>query len=108
MTLRAQYAQDTAQKMMEAAQQVAAIGNDARVEFSRLLTEQLASGRNDMMDAFQTFFKSLPGQNPGMAEAMQQAMSAAQSAFEQITQVSSTAFSNMNDMAKKSTSRAKK
>ena len=108
MSLRAQYAQDTAQKMMESAQRIAEIGNEARVEFSRLLTEQLAAGSNDMMDAFQGFFKSMPGANQGMVEAMQQAMSAANNAFEQITQVSSAAFSNMNELAKKSVPKAKK
>lgn len=108
MTLRTQYAQDTAQKMMETAQKIAEVGNEARVEFSRLLTEQLAAGSQDMMDAFQGFFKSMPGSNQGMVEAMQQAMMTANSAFEQITQVSSSAFNNMNELAKKSVPKAKK
>ncbi|MDD5248365.1 MAG: phasin family protein [Rhodocyclaceae bacterium] len=103
MGLRTKYAQETAQKMMESAQKIAEIGNEARVEFSRLLTEQLASGSHDLMDSFQTFFKALPGQNPNVIEAMQQAMARANSAFEQISQVSSTAFGNMNELAKKST-----
>lgn len=101
MNLRARYAQDTTQRMMESAQKIAEIGNDARVEFSRLLTEQLASGSHELMDAFQSFFKALPGQNPNMLQAMQQAMATANSAFEQITQASSAAFSNMNELAKK-------
>lgn len=101
MSLRTKYAQETAQKMMASAQKVAEIGNDARVEFSRLLTEQLASGSHELMDSFQSFFKALPGQNPNVMEAMQQAMARANSAFEQIAQVSSTAFNNMNDLAKK-------
>ena len=50
MNLRARYAQDTTQKMIAAAQQVAEIGNNARMEFSRLLTEQLAAGSQDMVD----------------------------------------------------------
>lgn len=108
MGLRAKYAQDTAQKMIESAQKIAEIGNEARVEFSRLLTEQLASGSHDLMDAFQNFFKSLPGQNPSVMESMQQAITRANSAFEQIAQVSSSAFNNMNDLAKKATPKAKK
>lgn len=108
MKLRTQYTQATAQKMMESAQRVAEIGNDARVEFSRLLTEQLASGSHELMDSFQSFFKALPGQSPNMMEAMQQAMARANSAFEQITQVSASAFNNMNELAKKSTPKAKK
>ena len=71
LRLRAEYAQETARKMMGVAQQVAEIGNDSRVAFSRMLTEQLASGSQEMADAFQGFFKSLPGQNPNMMEMMQ-------------------------------------
>ena len=108
MDLRTRYAQETAQRMMESAQKVAEIGNEARVEFSRLLTEQLASGSNELMDSFQSFFKALPGQNPNVMEAMQQAMARANSAFEQISQVSTSAFNNMNELAKKSTPKAKK
>lgn len=108
LTLRTQYAQETARKMMESAQRIAEIGNDARTEFSRLLTEQLASGSQDLMDSFQTFFKALPGQSPNVMEAMQQAMARANSAFEQISQVSSNAFSSMNELNQKSAPKAKK
>lgn len=101
LRLRAQYAQDTAQKMMLTAQKVAEIGNDARVEFSRMLTEQLASGSHEMADAFQGFFKMMPGQNANVLEVMQQAMATANSAFEQIAQASTAAFSGMTDMARK-------
>lgn len=104
MNLRAKYAQQTAHMMMESAQRIAEIGNDARVEFSRLLTEQLASGSHDLMDSFQSFFKALPGQNPTVMEAMQQAISRANNAFEQISQVSASAFNNLNDLAHRATS----
>lgn len=108
LRLRAQYAQDTAQKMMLAAQQVATIGNDARMEFSRMLTEQLASGSQEMTDAFQGFFKTMPGQNANVLEVMQQAMATANSAFEQIAQASTAAFSGMTDMAQKSAAASRK
>jgi phasin family protein len=108
MSLRTRYAQDTAQKMMESAQKIAEIGNEARMEFSRLLTEQLASGSHDLMDSFQAFFKALPGQNQNVMEAMQQAMARANSAFEQITQVSTNAFGSMADMGKKAASKKTK
>lgn len=101
MTLRTQYAQETAQKMMETAQRIAEVGNEARTEFSRMLTEQLASGSHDMMEAFQSFFKTLPGQNANMLENMQQAMRTANGAFEQIAKVSAAAFENVNDAAQK-------
>jgi phasin family protein len=108
MQLRANYAQDTAQKVVAAAQEIAAIGNDARSEFSRLLTEQLASGSKDMTESFQTFFKTLPGSNPNMMDAMQQAIATANSAFEQIAQVSSSAMNSVGDMAKKATGAKRK
>lgn len=107
MSLRARYAQDTTQKMIAAAQQVAEIGNSARVEFSRLLTEQLAAGSQDLVDAFQSFFKALPGQNSNVLETMQQAMANANNAFEQMTRASAAAFENINDVAKKTAARKK-
>lgn len=106
--LRAQYAQDTTQKMIAAAQQVAEIGNSARVEFSRLLTEQLAAGSQDMVDAFQSFFKALPGQNSGILETMQQAMTNANTAFDQMRKAATVAFDNGNEMVKKAAPRGKK
>ena len=108
MKLRAEYAQDTAQKMVAAAQEIAAIGNEARAEFSRLLTEQLASGSKDMTESFQSFFKTLPGSNPNMMDAMQQAIATANSAFEQIANVSSAAMNSVGDMAKKATGGSKR
>jgi hypothetical protein len=79
------------------------------MEFSRLLTEQLAAGSQDMVDAFQSFFKALPVQNTNIMETMQQAMSNANSAFDQMSKASRAAFDNLNDMAKKSSApRAKK
>lgn len=101
MRLRTEYAQETARKMMEVAQKVAEIGNSARTDFSRMLTEQLAAGSQEMADAFQGFFKTLPGQNPNMMEVMQQAMASANTAFEQITQATTAAFSGMAPAKKK-------
>ena len=86
LRLRNVYAQETAQKMMQAAQKVAEIGNDARTEFSHMLTEQLASGSQEMIDAFQGFFKTMPGQNANVMEVMQQAVATAKGAFEQMSQ----------------------
>jgi phasin family protein len=99
MRLRAEYAQATTKKMLAAAQQVAEIGNQSRVAFSHMLTEQLASGSQEMADAFQGFFKNLPGQNPGMLEMMQQAMSAANSAFEQIARATTASIASLAETA---------
>lgn len=92
LNLRARYANDTVRKMLSVAQEIAEIGNSARSEFSRLLTEQLAAGSQDMVDAFQAFFKTLPGQNTMMFDAVQQAMATANAAFEQISKASTQTF----------------
>jgi phasin family protein len=102
LTVRTQYAQETAQRMMETAQKIAEVGNEARTEFSRMLTEQLASGSHDLMEAFQSFFKALPGQNANVLENMQQAMATANGAFEQIAKASSAAFTSAGEAAHKS------
>jgi phasin family protein len=108
MRLRTEYAQETARKMMAAAQQVAEIGNEARSAFARLLTEQLAAGSQEMADAFQGFLKSLPGQTPTMLEMMQQAMATANSAFEQIAKATAAGFAGKPEAPQpKSASRKK-
>lgn len=93
IALRTQYAQETAQQMMETARQIAEIGNASRTEFSHVLTEQLASGSKDLMATFQAFFGTLPGPNSNVLETMQKAMATANEAFEQITKASAAAFS---------------
>lgn len=107
MQLRTQYAQETAQQMMAAAQKVTEIGNDARMEFSRMLTEQLASGNQEMVDAFQGFFKVMPAPNANIMEIMQQSMATANSAFEQIAQASAAAFGGMPAATPKSAAKKK-
>ena len=107
MQLRADYARETTQRMVSAAQKIAEIGNGARAEFARLITEQLASGSQDMAESFQTFMKNLPGQTPNMMESFQQAMSTANQAFEQIAKASTAAMTQMGDAVKKSTAKKK-
>lgn len=101
VALRTQYTQDTAQMMMETARQIAEIGNASRTEFSRMMTEQLASGSKDMIDTFQSFFSTLPGHNSNVLETMQQAMATANSAFEQIAKASAAGFETSKRAKKK-------
>jgi phasin family protein len=108
MQLRTQYAQETTQRMVAAAQKIAEISNSARAEFARLVTEQLASGSQDMSESMQTFMKSLPGQTPNMMESFQQAIATANSAFEQITKASTAAMGNVGEAVKKSTGAKRK
>lgn len=99
MNLRARYTQETMQKMVSVAREIAEIGNNARTEFSRLLTEQLAAGSQELVDTFQTFFKALPGQNSNVVEAMQQAMANANSAFDEMAKASARAFESISSAA---------
>jgi len=108
LQLRTEYAQETTQRMVAAAQQIAEISNTARAEFARLVTEQLASGSQDMTESLQTFMKSLPGQTPNMMESFQQAIATANKAFEQITKASTAAMSNVGETVKKATAGAKR
>ena len=76
MQLRAEYAQETTQRMVAAAQQIAEISNTARAEFARLVTEQLASGSQDKtesmqaptMPAIETQPEPAPDQQPSAVE----------------------------------------
>lgn len=91
LKLRTEYVQNTTQKVVEAAQRVAEIGNQSRAEFSQLLTEQLTSGNKDLADSMQGFMKNLPVGMPNVMQAMEQAMSAANAAFDQISKASASA-----------------
>ncbi len=108
MRLRAEYAQETTRRMIAAAQEMASLGNQARSEFARMLTEQLASGSKDISEGFQAFMKNLPGGNPNMMETMQQAIASANAAFEQIAKVSAATMNSVGEMTKKATGAAKR
>jgi phasin family protein len=108
LQLRTEYAQETTQRMVAAAQQIAEISNAARAEFARLVTEQLASGSQDMTESLQTFMKTLPGQTPNMMESFQQAIATANQAFEQISKASTAAMSSVGETVKKATTGAKR
>jgi phasin family protein len=108
MALRTQYAQETTQRMVAAAQQIAEISNSARAEFARLVTEQLASGNQDMTESMQAFMKTLPGQTPNMMESFQQAIATANAAFEQISKASTAAMGNVGETMKKAAGGAKR
>lgn len=97
LRLRATYAQETAGKMMTAAQRIAEVGNETRAQFAHLLTEQLAAGSHDMVESFQSFFAALPGQNATVMDSMQQALLTANSAFEQIAKASASVFAPVDN-----------
>ena len=85
----------------------AGVSNAARAEFARLVTEQLASGSQDMTESLQTFMKSLPGQTPNMMESFQQAIATANQAFEQIAKTSTAAMNTVGESVKKAGAKRK-
>lgn len=108
MQLRTRYAQETNQRMAAAAKQIAEISNNARAEFTRLVSEQLASGNRDMTESMQTFMKNSPGQTPNLMESFQQTIAAATAAFEKFSKASTAAMSSPGEPVKKVTGRAKR
>lgn len=106
LELRTQYAQSTAEKMLTAARQIAQIATETQSEFGRMMGQHLAGGSKEVMDAMQKFMSFNPAGQKTAEVAMgslQQAIDAAHSAFEQITRVSTDAFTSFGSAASKAT-----
>lgn len=92
LSLRTGYTQAATEKMLACARQIAEITGSAQAEVGRMVSEQLATGSTDAMEAIQKMFAGMPvGDNNAMA-VFQNAMAQAQSAFEQVTRASTEAF----------------
>ncbi|HEX8987029.1 MAG TPA: phasin family protein [Rhodocyclaceae bacterium] len=72
--LRTQFVRRVAGLMVDTSRRLADVGGATRARFSRLLTERLASGNPELLDAYQSFFRVLPPQNPDAVTAMQHAL----------------------------------
>lgn len=92
LTMRTDYAQVATEKMLACARQIAEITGSAQAEVGRLVSEQLASGSNDAMEAMQKMFSGMQFGDQNAMNVLQNAMSQAQSAFEQMTRASTEAF----------------
>ena len=93
--LRARYAQESAQKMVAAAQEIASVSKETGEEFSRLLQNQ----GTGLMNPFQSFFRGLPeGQNQ-FADVMKKTVDSANAAFEQMAEASSSVFGGPSSKA---------
>lgn len=84
--LRSRFAQESTQQIMSTATRLAQISNEARNEFAQLLSQQLASGNQDLSATFQDFLKNLPNANQNLVGIMEQAITSANQAFEQMSQ----------------------
>ena len=106
MELRTKIAQTTTEKMLACARQIAQISSETQSQFGKMVSEQLATGSKDFMEAMQKMFAGMPtGTAPGMG-SMQDALDAARSAFEQVIKASQDAFANMTQMASQATGAA--
>lgn len=74
MRVRVQHTHAAARLMLESARRMVDLGNEERIAFSRLLTEQLASGNHELMDAFQSFFNVLPLRNADLVAVFRLAL----------------------------------
>ncbi len=97
LALRTQFAQDTAQKMMESMRHMGEIATTAQAEFTRTLTQQVSGAGHELMESFQKMMalSNIPGGNQSAVVAMQHAFDNAKSAFDEIAKTSTAAFSNM-------------
>lgn len=99
MSLRTQFAQETTEKMLSCAREIAEITTQTQAEFGRMVSQQLTSGSKEIMEAFQKVLTGMPVSSHGATDAFQAAMQTAQSAFDQITKASGDAFSTFTSMA---------
>lgn len=98
MALRSQFAQASTEKMLACARQIAEITASTQAEVGRMVTQQLSSGSNEMMEAMQKVFKGMPIADSGALGAFQTALDTTRAAFDQITRVSQEAFANFSHM----------
>lgn len=100
MQLRAQYAQDTTERMLSCAREIAEITASTQAAFGKLVGEQLSSGSQDMFEAMQKMFSGMPIADNNAMGAMQTAMDTTRSAFEQMARASTEAFSAFTQQGK--------
>jgi hypothetical protein len=106
--VRLHHDRQAAQLMIETARRIAEAGNVARNDFSRLLTEQLASGSHELMDAFQAYFKVLPTPNATIVAMLRLAMERSERAFGDIDDALAQAAAASGPVAKRRRLAAKK
>lgn len=105
--LSTQYAQETTLKLVAAAKEMTAMGQETRNELTKMLTTQLASGGKDVATALQGFIKGLPAQPPNVMASLQKAMTTANGAIEQVAKASTAALGTVGEEVKKRTGRNK-
>ncbi|MBL8470251.1 MAG: phasin family protein [Rhodocyclaceae bacterium] len=101
VSLRASLAQNTSEKMMACARQIAQIASETQKELSKLVGFQMSDGGKDWMEAVQKMFANAPFTTPDAMNTLpgvQQAMEGMRSAFEQMTKMSQEALAKLPGM----------
>lgn len=101
MELRARYAQSAAEKMLSTSRNIAEITSEVQAEMSKLVSQQLTSGSQELMDAMQGFLQGMPLNSHAAAEAMQTTFENARKTLEQVAKASSDAFTAVSKPAAK-------
>lgn len=99
MELRTRYAQQAAEKMFSCSRGIAEVTADLQSEMGKLVSQQLASGSHDMIEAMQQFLKGMPMNSHAAAEALQSTFEAARKTLEQVAKASSDAFAGVSGKA---------
>lgn len=106
LTLRAELARSTTERMLACARQIAEITTATQAEFGKLVSQQLTSGNQDVLASLQKMFDGMPITQSGALENIQAAVNSAQSAFEQVAKASQDAFAQFTQVAGKAASQA--
>jgi phasin family protein len=93
MELRARYAQQSAEKMFSCSRGIAEVTASLQSEMSKMVSDQLNAGSQEMLDAMQQLMGGMPLNNHAAAEALQHTFEAARKTLEQVAKASSDAFS---------------
>jgi phasin family protein len=101
LDMRAQYAQQTTEKMLACAREIAQITSQTQSEVGRLVGEQLSTGSQDVFEAMQKMFSGMPITDQNAMGAIQTAMDTARTAFEQMTRTSTEAFQAFTQASKR-------
>ena len=99
MELRSNYAQNTAERMLSCAKEIAEITARTQAEVGKMVGEQLSSGSQDMFEAMQKMFSGMPITDQNAMSAIQTAMDTTRAAFEQMTKASADAFQAFGQMS---------
>ncbi|MCB1961293.1 MAG: phasin family protein [Rhodocyclaceae bacterium] len=98
LRLRTEYAQATTERMLACAREIAQVAARSQSEVGKLVTEQLTTGSQDVVEAFTKMFSGMPIADQNAMGAIQGAMDTARAAFEQMTRASGEAFQAFTQM----------